>query len=197
MKKIVLATLVLATLVLSQSLVCSQEHPNCCSSPDCCSSTEYIMQFLAKSGTKWKGAQGWLQDLKNNKTIKTNYLTTHDHFEKLEYSGFSVTAHDFAQKFAEVPVDTVKARFEISLVSDDVEIISDIEDIEVKRMSESIIIKKRSVDIIDSFSQCRHSLETEEYREDNRLLAITRVSCNTKIPFEVFLKEIHKYKFDH
>jgi len=172
---------------------------------DCAPPTQYIMQFLAKSGTRYRGSQDWLDELKKNKKVRTNFLVTRD-TRLQKYSGVAVRGHDFASLFGEVPVDTVKARFELSINDDDnfVEIKSDIEDTEVKKVFNSNEIEqlKKSVELCDgksekqgdNCSECCYEIRVFWDEKTRTLQKKLTTSCSSKVPLDLFIQMLNEHK---
>ncbi len=194
MKKINYSVLFLTTFLISNILPCEQ------STQDQCSPTEYIMQFLAKSGTYYHGSSDWVESLKKNKAAKTNYVATRG-TRLIESSGIVVSAHTCFSVFSEVPVDTVKAYFELSLTDDDCVIIaSRIEDIEVRKVLDADEIAKVKTaslpeeKLSDTCSECTSVIKVDWDKKTNTLRTKMKTRCESKIPLTLFLKELNKQR---
>lgn len=168
---------------------------------DCAKPTHYVMQFLAKSGTKWYGNEEWVKDLKEGVSVETNYLYMHDtrNGTSLKYTGVSVDAYDIRK----TPVDTVKAKFIITLDPNGLVIITSlIEDAEVAEVTnlqeiknlKSLIeeVNDKTENQTDDFSECHYKI-SPDFDDTTHILRVKlSSSCKTKMPLELFLKEREK-----
>ena len=154
----------------------------------CAVPSQYVFQFLARSGTLYRGSHEWLKALSNNKTVKTNYLATNGS-KLLEYAGAMVFLHDLACKIARLPVDTVKAKFEVTRAGDDIKVTSHIENTIVKSGEEAAMALFVAAQLInhtkDRYTACIYKVSVDE-ANDKELVKVV-ADCETKMTFDEFM----------
>lgn len=161
-------------------------------SPDYYASpTEFIMQFLKKSGTLWVGSIEWkdsLNSMEINNQIHTNFATTH----LQEYRGF-------AARFIKLSEAGVKSSFIITKKEGCMEVDSHIQYIEQKAVSEEELQwyrkknrypdEKKKVEE-DLCTRCEY-IETMKLDEKARILSIILTAqCKSRIINHRFAKEL-------
>lgn len=168
---------------------------------DCPLPTEYVMQFLKKSGTLWKGSGDWKNELyamKNNEKINTVFAATHSH----EYTGAAARALHLVG----LKETGVTSEFEITKKENHIEVNSTIKDFEVHQITD-----KKDLDQIQEFiehypqgqTQTHQDYSTEcefhihaflKHVDENThmLHAINTARCKSKIPAPLFRSEIRK-----
>ncbi len=162
---------------------------------DCAKPTEYIMQFLKKSGTLWSGSLDWKEKLSilgYNDQIHTVYARTH----LQEYLGL-------AARYLKLNETGVKSSFAIANKEDHIEIDSTIEDHEVKTIEDDTefeYVKFFAKKHPNGYVQAQQDFCTKcDYRrlllldeKNRRLHMIIFAQCKSKIPKEYFEQELRK-----
>lgn len=166
--------------------------------------TQYIMQILAASGTKWRGNKEWIKDLKKGVSIETNFLfMSADTKEKrLLSTGAIVKAYDILHFiFGFENVYTIKAKFAITQENDgSVSIASSIKDTRFSSVN-PCDTPQQAMDVEedqkkDNYSECYRKIISRLNRETNKVEYTMASSCTTKIPLDLFIKEIEKNRND-
>jgi hypothetical protein len=186
-------------MVLLSSVFLQSHHDSDCSTP-----TEYMLQFLAKSGTLYRGSYEWLDELLKNKKARTNFLATRDHGRLMEYAGLPISFHSLYNMLSEVPVDTIKAKFELNCIDESVEITSYIEDTEVRNLSDQEFKKIKKVmqsindknkeEQSDNCTTCTYEMNARFNEESGTVYLTLKARCKSRMPISRFIQEINTSK---
>lgn len=179
------------SLLILNALAGANPIPN----PNCAKPTEYVMHFLQKSGTIWKGSQNWkdqLDVLKEGDSTNTVHARTH----LKEYYGL-------AARFLRLNETGAKSSHSIKKHNDHFEVITDIEDHEVKKaatdaelLNAKVFTKKYPHGVKhaeqDNCSKCDYHLQVQFDEQKHHLHAILTAHCTTKMPKAHFLVEVEQ-----
>lgn len=186
--------LILGLLMIGTAAYALPEH-------DCPLPTEYVMQFLKKSGTLWKGSRDWKNELyamKNNEKINTVFAATN----LREYTGIAARALHFAG----LKGTSVTSEFDVVKKEDHFEVRSKIEDHEVRQIKDKKELEQIQ-EFMDQYPQGKaqtnqdYSTECEfhvqaflKQADENTYMlhAISTARCKSKIPTSHFKSEIRK-----
>lgn len=162
------------------------------SSPDCAKPTEYVMQFLKKSGTKWKGDTNWkekLEALKKGQKIETSFARTH----LTEYLGVAAT-------YFRLNETGVKSTFVITSADKCFEIVSEIEQQEVKVPNEAELQEAKRFSRLhpngltdlqqDYCTECEYQIQIALDAQTGKLNTISKAKCTSKMPKHFFTSEL-------
>ena len=150
------------------------------------------MQFLKKSGTKWKGQTNWkekLETLKMGQKIETSFARTH----LAEYTGVAATYFRLNETGA-------KSSFIITSVDNHFEIVSEIEEQEVKVPNEAELQEAKRFSRLhpnglkdvqqDYCSECEYQIQVILDTQTGKLNTISKAKCTSKIPKHLFKSEV-------
>lgn len=158
----------------------------------CAKPTEYVMQFLKKSGTKWKGDTNWKEQLvtiQKGQKIQTSFARTH----LAEYVGVAATYFRLNEM-------GVKSSFVITPADNYFEIVSEIEEKEVKAPSEAELQEAKRfnrlhpnglTDIQEDYcSKCEYQVQVAFDEKTGKLSSVSKAKCTSKIPKHLFKSEV-------
>lgn len=184
-------------LVLSLSLLVASSYAISSDSHDCAAPSEYVMQFLKKSGTVWKGSLEWknkLYHLKNNEQLRTAYAAT----PFKEYYGLAATA----LQYVGLRETGVTSSFEVTQKDTHIEVRSQIEQHELRTVKDEAELNNLK-DFINKNPQGKKEVQEDRYSEcayhmqillekDSKVHAISQARCKSKFPFSQFKQELDK-----
>lgn len=173
--------------------------------------TQYIMNYLSQSGTKWRGNNEWIKDLKKGVSIETNFSCIRDTQTDDWYGaqGVAVKLSDIFHSW--LYINTIKAEFVITQENDglviiksminETEVITDVQEIEIlksfikenEKYQNGVVLGQSK----DDYSECHQTLIAKfrdaTNKDSTNKAKTTRVnSCTTKMPVDLFIKEIEK-----
>ena len=181
MKKILLSLLIFAPALYAKSPA------------DCVSPTEFIIQYLKKSGTVWRGSTQWkssLESMPNDIPVHTNFAATHTQ----DYWGVSA-------RYIQLDEPGVKSSFVITKKEGCFEVDSNIQHIEQTIVSEDDVqwfkmkhrYQSENKTVQEDYSTRCEYIETMKFDEKTRKLSTILIAqCKSKIIHHRFAKELNQ-----
>jgi hypothetical protein len=174
--------------------------------PDCAIPTEYVLQFLAKSSSLWKGDQNWLSELISNPQaqVATVFAQIKDN-ELRNHQGFNARVLHRALKYYKFTDNSgmgATAEFEVIRNDNLVVIKSNIQDMEIQTAStpeNAIDLQKKCLAIQklkpetqkDFSSTCEYHV-TGDLENNIKLKVTLNAACTTTMKFDEFLEAVNK-----
>lgn len=188
--------------IFSFLLLCLSVQSQENASKDCISITEFVMQFLAKSSTKYRGSTAWINDLSaKNAQVETAYAKTWNH----HYQGLAAFALHNAPDLIKTKENMLTSSFKVKHTQDDTIIIdasiSDTEFVKMSSEKEADEIQKKAFqingttnDLEDALTKCsvQHFIEFDE--QTNVAKITQKYNCKTTLEVLEFLKDIKRFK---
>lgn len=164
-------------------------------SSDCANHSEYIMQFLKKSRTLWRGAE-WrnrLNNLSDNDRLHTVFVHTH----LRDYYGW-------AAYFFKLNETGIKSEFTITNKESHFEIDSQIEQCEDREILDDAELRYTKAFIMqnsngqtkttqqDYCTKCDYHLQMMLDEKKRMLRVVVKANCKSKMPAQLFKDQIEK-----
>lgn len=181
--------LLVIALVVCNGLTAAQ------SPTDCPLPSEYVLGFLKKSSTLYRGSQDWQDTIKKDgATADTVYAQTH-------LTGYSGIFARYIQ-LGWLAEDAVKGSFTTSSKGNTVEVASVIEDLKVTKTAnekeahelEALATSspKHTERQTDFCSSCAVVKTSQFDKKTNQLRVLTKSTCKTRMPRCLFMEQIQK-----